>query len=278
MQISGGLTLAFDRIRAVGGTALQIFTRNQRQWRVPPLSEADIAAFRVAWTAWGDYPVAAHDSYLINLATPDAEAAERSIQGFATELTRAERLGLGWLVTHPGACLDGDRPAGLRRYAERLDRAIDLAGTDRVTILLENTSGQGTVLGANFREIGSVLALSRHPERLGLCLDTCHAFAAGYDLADDDGYAATVTEIDAEIGLDRLGFMHLNDSMHGPGSRKDRHADIGAGTLGLRAFELIMTDARLLRVPKVIETPKDDGPERDIRNLDVLRSLIRQSA
>lgn len=273
MSIAGGLHMAFDHIRTVEGTALQIFTRNQRQWKIPRLSTYDIELFSVAWEQWGDYPIAAHDSYLINLATPKDELAERSRIGFAEELRRIEALNIPYLVTHPGSHLGEGVESGIERYVRNLDRAIEAAKTDKGMVLLETTAGQGTNLGSTFEELAAIISLSSHPERLGVCYDTCHTFAAGYDIRTPEAYAETFTAFDRHIGIDRLKFFHLNDTKHDLDSHKDRHEHIGEGFIGLEGFRHIMQDQRFVDVPKTLETPKDKDLKDDVRNLEVLRKL-----
>ncbi|ADU64280.1 MAG: deoxyribonuclease IV [Pseudodesulfovibrio sp.] len=277
MSIAGGLHMAFEHIRAAGGTALQIFTRNQRQWRIPELSAYDADLFAMAWSQWGDSPVAAHDSYLINLASPDPDLLERSRAAFAEELRRVETLNIPYLVTHPGSHLGQGVDAGIVRYAAALDQAIDQAmdrsPTSRAMILLETTAGQGTNLGSTFEELARIMELSRHADRLGVCYDTCHTFAAGYDIRTPEAYAATFDHFDRIIGLPRLRFFHLNDTKSDFASRKDRHEHIGQGAIGLEGFRLLMRDPRFVRVPKVLETPKDKDLADDVRNLTLLRRL-----
>ncbi|MDD3312240.1 deoxyribonuclease IV [Pseudodesulfovibrio sp.] len=273
MSIAGGLHMAFERIRAVDGTALQIFTRNQRQWKVPALTGYDAELFAMAWRQWGDYPVAAHDSYLINLASPEPELSRRSLAAFASELSRVETLGIPFLVTHPGSHLGEGVDAGIRRYVANLDRAIAESDAKRAMVLLETTAGQGTNLGSTFEELARIIEGSAHPDRLGVCFDTCHAFAAGYDIRTAEAYAATFEAFDRTIGLDRLRFFHVNDTKNELGSRKDRHEHIGQGMIGLDGFRNLMRDPRFADVPKTLETPKDADLKDDVRNLGLLREL-----
>lgn len=268
---AGGAHRAVERIREVGGTALQFFSKNQRQWDAPPLEAGDIRLFRSAWRAWGPYPVVVHDSYLVNLASPDEGQRTRSISAFARELERCALLGVQLLVTHPGAHKGQGVAAGLRTYVRALDEALRRAQAPEVRVLLETTSGQGTVLGKNFEELAAIIEASRLPERLGVCLDTCHVFAAGYDLRSKEGCLETLERLDAALGLERLGLLHLNDSKHPFASTKDRHEHIGRGELGLTPFRVLVNDARLARVPMVIETPKDKAGLWDKMNLAVLR-------
>ncbi|WP_319470072.1 deoxyribonuclease IV [uncultured Pseudodesulfovibrio sp.] len=273
MSIAGGLHMAFERIQAVDGTALQIFTRNQRQWKIPPLTPYDIELFTVAREQWGDFPIAAHDSYLINLASPKEEQAERSRIGFSEELRRIEALSVPYLVTHPGSHLGEGVEAGIRRYVENLDRAIEDSGTQTGMVLLETTAGQGTNLGSTFEELARIIELSAHSDRLGVCYDTCHTFAAGYDIRTPEAYAKTFDAFDRLIGLDRLRFFHLNDTKNEFNSRKDRHEHIGQGEIGLEGFRNLMQDPRFAEIPKTLETPKDKDLEDDRRNLAILRKM-----
>jgi deoxyribonuclease-4 len=271
--------MAAKRITELQGTALQVFTRNQRQWAVKPLKDSEVEEFRRAWDSWGEYPVLAHDSYLINLASPEAGLRHKSIQAFAREIERCARLGLTRLVTHPGSCKSQSRKQGLQAYVQALDQAV-AAATDndpqsaRIQILLETTSGQGTALGGDFRELAAIIESSSFADRLGVCLDTCHIFAAGYELRSRQDYEQTIRTLDSTVGLERLGALHLNDSKHPLGSRLDRHEHIGHGELGLEPFRLLLNDSRLAGVPMVLETPKDKAGEWDRQNLAVLRDMV----
>jgi deoxyribonuclease-4 len=223
--------------------------------------------------------VVAHDSYLINLAAPDRSLLEKSIDAFRDEMERAEQLGLLYLIMHPGSHTGSGEDSGLRSVASALDRLLKDTSGFRVSILLENTAGQGTALGHKFEHLARLMAEVSDPERMGVCLDTCHAFAAGYDLHDNDGYESVLHELDLEVGLDKLKAIHLNDAKKGLGSRVDRHEHIGRGMLGLECFRLIMTDQRLDTVPKFIETPKQlNGKDVDPVNLGVLRGLVRDAS
>jgi deoxyribonuclease-4 len=274
MSIAGGLAKAVDRIKKIDGEALQIFTRNQRQWFVPPLRPAESLSFQKAWQEWGRLPVAAHDSYLINLANPEKSAAVRAINAFADELHRCHLLEIPYLIMHPGAHLGRGTQSGLTTLTANLDRAIEQTTADTVTILLETTAGQGTGLGSQFKELAHVLEHSRHSARLGICLDTCHIFAAGYDISSRKGYEKTVNECKRYIGLDRLKFFHINDSKQECGSRVDRHTHIGRGHIGLDGFKRLVNDPRFADHPMVLETPKGRDLLEDRMNLAVLRKLV----
>ena len=275
-SIAGGLHRAFDRILAVGGESLQIFTANQRQWRVKPPTAEDIRLFAEKWQACGQMPVASHGSYLINLAAADPVAAAKSIAAFADELGRCLQLGLGFVVLHPGSHLGAGIEAGLETVARNLDAAIEqaqAADTD-LKVLLETTAGMGTALGSRLAELGWLLGRSRFPHNLGVCIDTCHLFAAGYDLRDAVAYERTMAELEQEVGLARVHFVHLNDSKKGLGSRVDRHEHIGRGEIGDEGFRLLLNDPRFARHPMTLETPKGDDLAEDRENLARLRGLL----
>lgn len=276
MSVAGGLHLAFDRIREVGGRALQIFTRNQRQWAAPPVTGEEAELFSRAWKEWGEFPVATHDSYLINLASPKTEVIRRSLTALGDELRRSDTLGIPFVIMHPGAHLGSGIEPGLERFAENLDQVFRAAGPEnRVTILLETTSGQGTSLGSSFEEMARLIEGSLFSQRLGVCLDTCHIFAAGYDFRTPEAYSTTFQAFDSIIGLPRLKFVHLNDSLKELGSRVDRHTHIGKGKIGLAGFRLLLNDPRFARLPMVLETPKGEDLHEDKENLAVLKGLIK---
>ena len=261
------------RARAIGATAMQVFTKTPNQWREPRIEPDHVDAFRIALARAGVRAVVAHDSYLINLASPDAALRERSERSFMGELERCRTLGIPWVVSHPGNYMD-DRDAGLRRNAESY--AACLARVDGPGVLIEGTAGSGTALGATFEELAAlreaIPAESRG--RVGFCLDTAHLHAAGYTVAADVG--AVWAAFDRIVGLAHLQCLHLNDSRAAFGSRVDRHAWIGEGTIGPEAFRRIMRDPDLAKVIKIIETPKGDDPVRhDRRMLRRLRAYAR---
>jgi deoxyribonuclease-4 len=275
MSIAGGMPLAFDRLAEAGGEALQIFTANQRQWQPKLPEEEDVANFRARWRDQPAIPVASHDSYLINLASPKAETVEKSINAFGAELQRCADLGIGYLVMHPGSHLGEGIEAGISRFTANLDRAIDLAATgSAVMVLLETTAGQGTSLGASFGELAAIIGASSHPGQLGVCYDTCHTFAAGYDIRTRAAYRETMAEFEEKIGLERLKFFHLNDSLKELGCRVDRHAHIGQGMIGVEGFRNLVNDPLFAEHPMVLETPKSDDLHEDRENLALLRSLV----
>jgi deoxyribonuclease-4 len=278
MSIEGGLHMAFERISTVHGEALQIFSKNQRQWRAAPIIPAEIASFLKAWKEWGNGPVAVHDSYLINLANPDAKKANRAVGAFAEEIRRTAQLHIPYLIMHPGSHVGAGTEEGLRQLTTNLDRAFEGSGvSNSVMVLLETTAGQGTGIGSSFEELAYVVSHSKYPQRLGVCFDTCHAFAAGYDISTKTGYSKTFAAFDAIIGLERLRFFHLNDSKKELGSRVDRHEHIGKGKIGLEGFRLLMNDPRFAHHPMVLETPKEKDLKEDIKNLKLLRSLEKKT-
>jgi deoxyribonuclease-4 len=275
MSIEGGLHKAHERISLVKGKSLQIFSKNQRQWKVPELTTEEIERFIGDWEQWGKGPVAVHDSYLINLANPDEKKANRAVGAFAKEIQRADQLTIPYLIMHPGSHVGSGMENGLKQLTVNLDRAFAQAGDAKsVMVLLETTAGQGSGLGASFEELAHVMANSAFSSRLGVCFDTCHTFAAGYDISTVSGYEKTFADFDKIIGLERLRFFHLNDSKKGMGSRVDRHEHIGKGEIGIEGFRLLMNDPRFAEHPMVLETPKERDLKQDIENLKLLKSLI----
>jgi deoxyribonuclease-4 len=261
-----------------GQTVLQsgkLLTRNANQWAARALDDEEVRTFRRTLRETRLRFPMAHDSYLINLASPDEALYRRSVEALVVEMQRAERLGLRYLVAHPGAYVDSDEEAGLARVARAVDEVHRRCPGFRVQLLLETTAGQGTTLGHRFEHLAGILALVADPGRLGVCFDTCHVFAAGYALAPEPEYRATLRAFDRVIGLKRLRAFHLNDSRKSLGSRVDRHAHIGRGCLGLEPFRLLVNDPRFRNRPMVLETPKEEEGEEDMDavNLCVLRAL-----
>ena len=272
-SVAGGLYRAFERIEKVGGESLQIFTRNQRQWNPAPLKEDEIDLFRRAHAKSGQIPVASHASYLINLATGKDELLEKSVHSLVLEFERCHQLGIPHVVMHPGSHGGDGLETGLSRFVAGLDRAIEISGLG-VTLLLETTAGQGTGLGSRFEEIAYIIEQSKFPELLGVCVDTCHVFAAGYELRTQQGYEETIEVMDTSFGVERVKLFHLNDSKKGLGSRVDRHEHIGKGEIGLEGFRHLLADERFKALPMTLETPKSDSLVEDTENLHTLRSLL----
>ncbi|MGE5850340.1 MAG: deoxyribonuclease IV [Candidatus Methylomirabilota bacterium] len=280
MSIAGGMDRAPLRGKQVGCDTIQVFTKSNRQWRAKDLSDGEIEAFKANLKSTGIGPVVAHDCYLVNLAAPRASLWKKSVAAFREERDRAQRLGIPYLVTHPGSHAGAGEAEGIRRVAEALNvlhAALPRhAGTQ---ILLETTAGQGSSLGYRFEQLAAILEQVERADRVGICLDTCHIFAAGYDIRTADGYRKTLRELDACLGLHRLQVIHLNDSLRGLGSRVDRHAHIGEGGLGLDPFRWLLNDAAFRGIPMILETPKDDDfVKADRRNLARLRRLLNGAA
>lgn len=274
MSISGGLHLAIDRAVAAGCGVLQIFTRNSNQWRGKPVSEADTALFKEKFSASGLHEVISHDIYLINLAGPPGDTRDKSLAAFRDELETCARLGIRKVVMHPGSHLTDTPAVGLGRVVEAFDQLFGEVPQFEGRVLIETTAGQGSNLGRTFEELQTIISGSKFPDKFGVCFDTCHTFAAGYDTATEEGYADTMAQFDRIIGIDRLHCFHFNDSKKGLGSRVDRHEHIGQGALGLNPFRFILNDPRFVRVPKILETPKGDHDEMDAVNLGILRGLV----
>jgi len=276
MSIAGGIDLAPLRGQEVGCRAIQLFTKSSNQWRARPLLPEEIERYRANLQATGIAQAVAHDSYLINLASTDPALHQRSMAAFLEELERAEALGIPYLVTHPGAHKGAGEEAGLRQVANSLRELLTRTKGYRVQVVLETTAGQGTSLGHRFEQIAVLLDQIGLPERTGVCLDSCHIFAAGYDIRTPDGYADVLGAFDQVVGISHLKVIHLNDSKKDLGCRVDRHEHIGKGAIGLEAFRCLVTDPRLRGLPMILETPKDGDPvSADRRNLKTLRRLAQ---
>ncbi len=274
VSVAGGTANAALRTREIGGSAAQLFTKQANRWAEREVDSAEADAFRGAMQNTPSRWICAHDSYLINLASPDPQLRARSIESFRAELRRCHALGLDALVSHPGNFMD-ERSGGLTRNVEGIIEALE-AEPGPTRLLMELTAGQGTVLGGTFEEMHAIVSAIPAPlaSRVGVCLDTAHIWAAGYDLIND--YDGVFAQFDDIIGFDRLGCLHLNDSKAALGSHLDRHELIGEGTIGAEAFRRIMTDERMAHVPRIIETPKGDLPAAaDARMLSLLRSFTR---
>jgi len=282
MSVAGGLPRAVERAVAHGCEAFQIFSKNANQWRGRPLLPPEIREFRRRVRAAGLGPVVSHASYLINLATSDRWLREQSMQAMGDELDRAEALGLLGVVLHPGCYTAGSEADGLTSIAKCLLELLHARRRSRTMVLLEHTAGQGTALGSTFEQLASLIARMDDHRRVGVCLDTCHLLASGYDLCSPEGYASTFRQFGRLVGFDRLKVLHLNDSKKPLGSRVDRHEHIGQGCLGLEPFRRIVNDRRFRDLPMLLETPKTEGRSPtvqvdplDAQNLGTLRALIR---
>jgi len=283
MSVAGGLPNAIARAQLHECEALQIFTKNASQWRARPLPDEEVAAFRLAARNSGIAPIVAHASYLINVATANPALRAQSIAALGEELDRAEALGLLGVVLHPGARLATAEHVAVELVVTALAQVLSERPKGKAMILLEHTAGQGSAMGATFEQIAAMLNGVRSKKRLGVCLDTCHLLAAGYDLCSEDGYAATFERFEALIGFDRLKVFHVNDSKKPCRSRVDRHEHIGQGCIGLEPFRRLVNDPRFDHLPMLIETEKSDTREKmrvtpdplDIMNLETLRGLRR---
>ncbi len=277
MSIAGGYYRAVELAAAAGCDCVQLFTKNNNQWRAKPISEEDVAQFQAALRELKISHPLSHSSYLINLAAPDKALRRQSIQAMAVELQRADQLGIRYVVLHPGSFTTSSEPDGIRAVAQSLDSVYEERGDGQSEILLETTAGQGSNLGWRFEQLREIIDRAECGKRVHVCLDTCHMHAAGYGMATAEEFEATIGELDRVVGLTRVKAIHLNDSKTPPGSRKDRHEHIGRGTLGLRPFWFVLHDARLNQLPMYLETPKEtlDGEEADQVNLAVLRKLAK---
>jgi deoxyribonuclease IV len=276
MSIAGGVTEALLAAGRFNCQTVQLFTKNPSQWKGKELTLDEIQLFQQTLKRLKlRYPTA-HDSYLINLASPDVELYRKSIEAFVDEMNRAERLGLKYLVTHPGAHLDTGEDQGILRIVRAIDEIHKRCSDYRVEILLEITAGQGTTLGHRFEHLGQIIQQIQEPNRLGVCFDTCHVLAAGYDFTHREGYLQTIEEFDRQIGLKKLKLFHLNDSKKPLGSRVDRHEHLGKGFVGLEPFRWIVNDHRFRAKPMILETPKEseENDTMDEVNFAVLHGLI----
>lgn len=276
MSMAGGYYKAADAAAALGMETVQLFTKNNNQWQGKPLTEDDVRLFRAALERGRLQKPCAHNSYLINLASPDDVLWQKSIDASVDELQRAEKLGVDGVVMHPGSFVTSSAEAGLARIVKALDEVHRRCPKFRTQFWLETTAGQGSSLGCRFEHIAAILQGVKAPDRLGVCVDSCHIFAAGYPLATPEEYAATTNEFDRLIGLDRIRGFHLNDSKKPLGSRVDRHEHIGEGCLGLEPFRHILNDPRFADLPMYLETNKGerDGENLDAINLRTLRGLM----
>ena len=273
MSIEGGVENAPLRGKKAGCQVIQIFTKNNNRWNSRQLTDKDINNFKKNSSDTGVILSASHTAYLINLASPNTEIYKKSLDAFFDEMERAERLGLPYLIFHPGAHLGSGEDAGLKKIADSINVLLKKADGFKLMLLLETTAGQGTHLGYRFEHLSEIIKMVDEKEKIGVCLDTCHIFAAGYDISNEYGYKKTFEDFNKIIGIDRLKAFHINDSKKGLGSRVDRHEHIGKGRIGLTAFRLLLNDSRFKNIPMIIETPKGKTMMEDKRNLSVLRML-----
>ncbi|MFO0904444.1 MAG: deoxyribonuclease IV [Pirellulales bacterium] len=276
MSIAGGYEKAVEAASKCGMDVVQLFTKNNNQWRAKEIADDEVRRFRAALDERHISHPLSHSSYLINLGSSNEELWEKSVAALTVELERAERLGIAYVVVHPGAYVETDEATGIDRIVRGIDKIHSQHPRLKSQLLLENTAGQGTCLGWKFEQLAAILAGVQESERLGVCFDTCHAFAAGYPLADRADYLATFREFDRVVGIQRLRAFHLNDSKRELGSRVDRHEHIGQGKLGLEPFRHLLRDKRFRKIPMYLETPKGDHDGRtwDDVNLETLRNLV----
>ena len=276
MSIAGGYYKAVEAAAEAGCDCVQLFTKNNNQWRAKPITEADVERFRAALAEHGITHPISHDSYLINLASPDNALWKKSVDAFVVELQRAEQLGISYVVTHPGAFTTSSEARGLKRIIRALNEVHRQTKGCTAQCLLETTAGQGTNLGWKFEHLATILDGVKNPDLLGVCFDTCHVFAAGYPMDTEKDYKATMRQLNQTVGVRQVKAFHLNDSRTKFGSRVDRHAHIGKGEMGLKPFRFLMNDRRFRKVPKYLETPKGElnGKDLDVINLKTLRKMI----
>jgi deoxyribonuclease-4 len=274
-SMAGGVSKAVERAEQLGFTAFQMFTKNNNRWHAKPLEEKEIIRFKKLLSESNIGFVVSHDSYLINLCAKDENNLIKSRNAFVDELLRCEQLGIKYLNFHPGAHGGQGEDYGLKMIAESINLAHEKTKGINVSSMLEMTAGQGTNLGYTFEQMAKIIELVDDKNRMSVCIDTAHIFAAGYDIRSESAYEKTITDFDDIIGLDRLHCFHMNDSKKELGSRVDRHEHIGKGFIGLEGFSNIMNDERIVHVPKILETPKGKEQTEDVENLNILRSLIR---
>ena len=273
MSISGGLHNAFLHAETAGCRCVQLFVKSSNQWRAKPLTDEDIAQFKSAQERTGITPAVAHSSYLINVGSPDPALYEKSREALLVEYKRCDQLGVESLVFHPGAHTGSGVQAGIERIASAMDWVLGKIPEGRTLLLLETTAGMGSHIGSTFEELKEILDRVDNSDRAGVCFDTCHVYAAGYDIRTEAGYRDTMRRFDSILGRSNLKAIHFNDSKYDLGTHKDRHEHIGKGFIGADAFGFFMRDPKLSSVPKILETPKDEAGKYDKMNLALLRKL-----
>ena len=273
ISISGGVYKCFARAKELGANSIQIFVKNNNRWFSKPFTYQELEKFQIEREKHQPFSVNAHNAYLINLCSPKTDIEKKSISAMKDEINRCEQLKLHYLVMHPGSHLGIGERWGINKIAQNLNRIIEEMAETKVKILLETTAGQGTNLGYRFEQLRDILDIMKYKERFGICYDTCHTFAAGYDITTTGKYQQVMNQFDKIIGLDHIHLFHLNDSKYELGSRKDRHSHIGAGYIGLEGFRALINDKRFYNIPMVLETPKGENGKMDKINLKTLRDL-----
>ena len=275
MSISGGVFNSLLYGEELGCSTIQIFTKSNNQWKAKELTPEDVDKFFENQKKTGISPVVAHNGYLINLASPKTDIHQKSLEAMLVELHRAELLALPYLVIHPGSHLGSGEKEGIKKIADSINWLYQRTIDYNVKICLETTAGQGSSIGFRFEHLAEIIELVQDQRRLGVCYDTCHTFAAGYDIRTKKVYAETFDEFNKVIGIQRLKVFHVNDSIKDLGSRVDRHQHIGEGKIGIEGFRLLMNDSRWVKIPKILETPKEEGTAKDRKNLKVLKNLVK---
>ena len=275
MSIAGGVHTALERGASIGCTTIQLFVKNNTQWVGKKQTEEDVATYKALAAKTTIAPVMAHATYLINLCAKNKIFLKKSRAAFKDELERCERFGVDYLNVHPGAHMEQGEEEGIKLIADSLNIVHEQTKNFKTKTVLETTAGQGSALGYRFEQLRAMIDLIEAKERVAVCVDTCHVFAAGYDIATEKGWEKTFADFDAVIGLDRLVAFHVNDSKKEFASRKDRHEHIGKGMIGLTGFRCLMRDSRFKDIPKILETPKSEDLHEDVENIAVLRGLIR---
>jgi deoxyribonuclease-4 len=276
VSTAGGLVTAFERAETLGINTMQLFVKSNRQWFAPEITEEEASAFRERRKTWkANGPIVAHACYLLNLGSANPEIQDKSRDSYIKELLRASAIGVDHFVFHPGSHGGNGEESAIRNIAKGLDWVHERTPDVKTTSVLEITAGQGSAVGHRLEHLEQIISLVKETDRVAVCLDTCHLLAAGYDLRTEQTWNEVFAEFESRIGLDKLVCIHTNDSKKGLGSHVDRHEHIGKGELGIEAFRLLMNDARLTRIPKILETPKDKEMTEDFENLAALRGLIR---
>lgn len=278
MSVAGGTHTAFARGERIGCTTMQVFVKNASRWEARAQTEDEISLYRTAAAASPIRPVVAHAAYLINLCAPDPGVLTRSRRAFLDELHRCQNLGIAALIFHPGAHMGAGEQEGIRRIADSLNEIHHRTRHFTTRTTLECTAGQGSTIGHQFEHLRAIIDLVEEQNRMGVCLDTCHLYAAGYDIGNERGWENTFAEFEEAVGFNRLVAVHVNDSKRELGSRVDRHDHIGKGKIGLEGFRLLMNDPRFASVPKILETEKSEDMHEDVENMRVLTGLLREDA
>jgi len=276
ISISKGIDNIFERAKKVTANSIQIFTKNNNRWQGRKYTDAELRSYFVKKKQYNPFAIIAHDSYLINLCSPKEEIEQKSIAAFSDELNRCKILKLPYLVMHPGSHLGKGEEWALKKLVENFNQILKTF-SGKCKILIETTAGQGTNLGYKFEHLAFILDNVKYPEQFGICVDTCHIFAAGYDISDEKKYQQTFQLFDKIIGINKIKVFHLNDSKNILASKKDRHEHIGKGKIGIDAFRYLVNDSRFKNIPMVLETPKGKNKEMDIENLKILRNLVNSS-